>query len=90
MRSIIEKQDAELRDTCGTLDHVREQLGQEEERTRDLQSELENLKLQHKTEVAELLGRQDDINEVNAHRQDSQIQEFNRKLKEKEKFIEAM
>ena len=55
-----------------------------------MQSELENLKLQHKTEVAELLGRQDDMNEVNAHRQDSQIQEFNRKLKEKEKFIEAL
>ena len=30
------------------------------------------------------------MNEVNAHRQDSQIQEFNRKLKEKEKFIEAL
>ena len=55
-----------------------------------LQSEMENLKLAQKTEIAELLGRQDDLNEASAHRQDTQIQEFSRKLKEKDKFIEAL
>ena len=90
VRGIIEKQDAELRDTCGTLDKVREQLAHEEAQVRVLQSEMENLKLAQKTEIAELLERQDDLNEASAHRQDTQIQEFSRKLKEKDKFIEAL
>lgn len=51
---------------------------------------MDNLKLAHKTEIAELLGRQDDLNEASAQRQDTQIHEFTRKLKEKDKFIEAL
>ena len=36
MREIIEKQDAELQDTCGTLHKVKEQLAEEEVKVREL------------------------------------------------------
>ena len=54
MRSIIEKQDMELRNAHTELDDARSRLITEEEKTYRGQEELNEIRVRHKQEMAEL------------------------------------
>ena len=90
VRSIIERQDAELRAAHTTLETVRDQLATEEDRGRSLQAQIEDIQRESKTALNEINARVEMSSAENTDRYAKQIQDFERKLQEKDKFMEGL
>ena len=90
VRTIIEKQDAEIRSSHETLETVREQLASEEAKTRELTAHIETLSKENREQLAHLNLRAEESSADAHERFKRQLQEFEQKLTEKEKWLEAM
>ena len=73
VRSIIERQDAELRAAHTTLETVRDQLATEEDRGRSLQAQIEDIQRESKTALNEINARVEMSSAENTDRYAKQI-----------------
>ena len=90
VRAIIEKQDAELRAAHSTLEAVRGQLQTEEAKGHQLRERLDAQELQSKANMEELHAKVEQSSVENTDRFKKQLQDFEQKLVEKDKWLEAM
>ena len=90
VRAIIEKQDAELRAAHSTLEAVRGQLQTEEAKSHQLREQLDAQELQSKANMEELHAKVEQTSVENTDRFKRQLQDFEQKLVEKDKWLEAM
>ena len=90
VRAIIEKQDAELRAAHSTLEAVRGQLQTEEAKGQQLRERLDAHELQSAAHMEQLHAKAEQTSVENTDRFKKQLQDFEQKLLEKEKWLEAM
>ena len=90
VRSIIEKQDLELRAAHENLDVIRGQLAEEQDNVINKEKEIERQKLENKIELEEAKTAAETLRADLQVKFDVQQVQFEQRLKEKEKWLESL
>lgn len=90
VRSLIERQDSELKESFAKLNDLKERLHQEEERSQQLVEKIQAIQLSHRGEIEEMNAKSQESEHAWVGRFEKQTRDFERQLTEKDKWFQSM
>lgn len=90
VRSLIERQDSELKDSFAKLNELKEQLHLEEQKSRRLEGQILETRMASQGELDEVMAKMHDVEHQCTGRLEKQTRDFERQLAEKERWCEAL